>query len=171
VVFHRGASGFGLLGSLMAVGSIAAAAFVTLRRGSVSVTMVLGAAVALCVFNGLSGLAPGYFPFAVVLVPVAFAQIMLTVTAISVLQLESAPEYRGRVVALFTVLMMGTAPVTAPLVGWWAEHVGIRSAVVMTSVVALVGTVTVIAAMGGHRRRIPQEANESSSREATVVRP
>jgi MFS family permease len=171
VVFHRGASGFGLLGSLMAVGSIAAAAFVTLRRRGVNVTMVLGAAVALCVFNGLSGLAPGYLPFAVVLVPVAFAQIMLTVTAISVLQLESAPEYRGRVVALFTVLMMGTAPVTAPLVGWWAQHVGIRSAVVMTSVVALLGTVTVIAAMSGRRRPIPQEADQSSSREATVIRP
>jgi predicted MFS family arabinose efflux permease len=57
------------------------------------------------------------------------------------LQLTSAPEMRGRVLALLVVAIGGTTPIGAPLMGWIAEQIGTRA----TFVVA--GALTAIAAM------------------------
>jgi MFS family permease len=146
VVFHRGAGGFGLLGSVMAVGSLVAAVLAA-RRRSVSIRTAILAATALCLFNMVSAAMPGYGAFAVALIPVAFAQITFTVAANSILQIESDPRYRGRVMALFTVLMLGTTPIFAPPVGWWAQHFGARSVLVTSSAMALAGTLAVLLAL------------------------
>ena len=42
------------------------------------------------------------------------------------LQLNSAEEYRGRVLSLYTLLFAGTTPIGGAITGWLADLWGIR---------------------------------------------
>jgi MFS family permease len=141
--FGRGAQQFGLLGSVTAIGSLAGAALAA-RRKSVTWRLVAVAAVAFTTVNMVSGLMPGYVSFAASLVLVGITQLTFITAANSSLQLRSAPEMRGRVMALFMVLTMGTTPIGAPLVGWISEDFGPRTALVVTNLVALLGVAVVL---------------------------
>jgi MFS family permease len=142
-VFGKGAGEFGLLGSVVAIGSLAGAVLAA-RRKSVPVPFVAGAAAVFVTLNMLSGLSPGYVSFAVVMVVVGMSQITFITAANSCLQLVSEPHLRGRVMALFMVLTMGTAPIGAPLIGWVAQHEGTRVALVGCNAVALIGIAVVL---------------------------
>jgi MFS family permease len=142
-VFGKGAGEFGLLGSVVAIGSLAGAA-IAIRRKTVPVRFVVAAATAFVVLNMLSGFSPSYLTFALVLVTVGMAQITFIVAANSCLQLVSAPQLRGRVMALFMVLTMGTAPLGAPIVGWVAEQTSARVALVAGNLAALLGIAMVL---------------------------
>jgi MFS family permease len=52
-------------------------------------------------------------------------------------QVEADPAMHGRVLALQTVLMVGTTPIGGPLLGWLADTVGSRAPIVLGGVVAL----------------------------------
>ncbi|WP_169316777.1 MFS transporter [Actinacidiphila oryziradicis] len=141
--FGRGAREFGLLGSVTAIGSLVGAALAA-RRKSVSWRFVTASATAFATVNLLSAFMPGYTAFAIALVPVGLTQLTFITAANSSLQLGSAPEMRGRVMALFMVLTMGTTPVGAPLIGWIAQQAGARTALVVSNLVALLGIVVVL---------------------------
>ena len=50
----------------------------------------------------------------------------VTTTANSVLQLSTEPFMRGRIIAMFMAIALGTTPIGAPIVGWIADHFGAR---------------------------------------------
>lgn len=163
--FGRGAREFGLLGSVLAVGSLAGAALAA-RRKSVSWKFVAASAVAFGVVNMLSGFMPGYVAFAVALVPVGLTQLTFITASNASLQLGAAPEMRGRVMALFMVLTMGTTPIGAPLIGWIAQVWGARTALVLSNLVALLGIGVVLAL---HRITAPPPpASEADNLETRV---
>jgi MFS family permease len=141
-VFRVGAVQFGLLSSIMAVGSLAGAAL-SVRRRSITPTFVVYAALAFAGCNVVSGLMPGYVSFAVVMVLVGLAQLTFITSANSLLQLCVDPDMRGRVLALYLVLLTGSTTVGAPTLGWLASTFGVRAAIVTFGVVAMLGTVTV----------------------------
>lgn len=60
-----------------------------------------------------------------------------------ILQLESAPEMRGRVMALWGVAFLGSTPVGAPIIGWVSQHYSPRAGL------ALGGVAAVLAALLG----------------------
>ena len=64
----------------------------------------------------------------VAVVPLGVAMIMFIASANSLLQLRSDPWMRGRVMALYGVLFIGTTPVGAPAMGWLAERFGVQAA-------------------------------------------
>jgi MFS family permease len=142
--FDRGAAEYGLLGSVMAVGSIAGAAAVVVRR-TVGPRFVVVSGIVFCSVSAASALMPGYLAFAAALLAVGAAQILFTTAANSALQLGSAPEMRGRVMAVFTMLMMGSTPLGAPLLGWVADAFGARVALAGGGAVALAGVLAVAA--------------------------
>jgi MFS family permease len=143
-VYHKGAREFGLLGSIMAIGSLAGA-LLAARRRSVTVRFAVGAALAFGGFTLLSSAMPGYPAFAVALIPVALAQLTFITAANSALQLSADPALRGRVMALFMVLMTGTTPLAAPVIGWLAQHAGARLALAASSAAGIAGVLVCVA--------------------------
>lgn len=149
--FGEGASEFGLLGASVAVGSLLGG-FVLARRAEVDHRVVVVAAVTFCVLQGISVLAPSYGMFALALVPVGIAQVAFIAAAATTLQLTAEPAMRGRVMALYLVILMGSRPLGSVLLGWAAEVLNPRVAVVTTAaLLPLVGVLGVVAVL---RRRL-----------------
>ncbi|HSF98585.1 MAG TPA: MFS transporter [Ornithinibacter sp.] len=124
-VFDKGAGEFGLLGSIMAVGSLAAA-LRSAGRKEPRLRVLLVSLAAFTVAATVAALAPTYWTFALALVPVGFAALTALTTANAMVQTRVAPEMRGRVMALYLAIFMGGTPVGAPLIGWISEVFGPR---------------------------------------------
>jgi MFS family permease len=136
-VFHTGAASFGLLTTAIAVGALSGALAGSGRRSRPSVWTVLVSAVAFGVLETASGLMPTYLTTAIVLVPTGFCMIYLAQAANQRIQLGVDPELRGRVMALYVLVFLGTNPIGAPVVGWVAEAFGARASIWLGGVVSL----------------------------------
>ena len=79
------------------------------------------------------------------------------------LQLRADPAYRGRVMALFSVAMMGSTPIGSPIVGWIGEHISPRVALLVGAVGALAA-----AAFGWFQLREQSDPSSHSPREEAV---
>ena len=140
-VFDKGAGEFGLLGSIMAIGSLSAA-LLSARRKVPRLRVLLLALTGFTVAAALAALAPTYWLFAAALVPVGLTALTALTTANAMVQTRVAPEMRGRVMALYMAIFMGGTPAGAPLIGWIAEQFGPRWTIGIGAVamaVALVG--------------------------------
>jgi len=123
--FHKGPTEYGLLGSIMAIGSLTAA-LLSARRKSPRLRVLL---IALTGFTGataLGALAPTYVLFAVALVPIGLFALTALTTANAMVQLTVDPQMRGRVMALYMAIFMGGTPIGAPLIGWLGDVAGPR---------------------------------------------
>lgn len=144
MVFDQGASEFGLLGTIMAVGTLAAA-LLAARRKRPRLLVVMVAMGVFTVSMLLSAVAPNFWVFAALLVPCGLAATTMMITCNSLLQLTSSAEYRGRVMSLYMLLFMGSTPVGAPIIGWIGETLGPRWALGLGA--TALGVVWIIAAI------------------------
>lgn len=124
-VFGKGAGEYGLLGSVLAIGSLAGA-LMAARRSRPRVRLVIGAAFAFGVTSGLMALAPTFELYAVAAVFVGFSSLTMITAANTVIQLSTEPNMRGRVMSLYLLVFLGSTPVGSPIVGWIAEEWGGR---------------------------------------------
>jgi MFS family permease len=124
-VFHSDARGFGLLSSIMAVGTLSGALFAAGRRKPSLASLLVGAGV-FGLGCTLAGLAPGYWWFGAALVVIGAAGLTFTNGTNSIMQLSTEPAMRGRVMALRVGVALGGTPIGAPIVGWVANHFGPR---------------------------------------------
>lgn len=123
-VFDTGAESFGLFTTALAVGSLGGALAGSGRRARPSVWVVLGAAIGAAGFGTLVGLAPTYWLVAALLVPSGFFMVFFAQAANQRVQLGVDAAFRGRVMALWVLVFLGTNPIGAPIVGWVAETFG-----------------------------------------------
>jgi MFS family permease len=124
-VFHADARGFGLLSSIMAVGTLSGALIAAGRDRVGFGSLLLGAAV-FGLGCTLAAVAPGYWLFAGALVVIGVSALTFTNGTNSLMQLSTAPAMRGRVMALRIAIALGGTPIGAPIVGWVADHFGPR---------------------------------------------
>jgi MFS family permease len=124
-VFHADARGYGLLSSIMAIGTVAGALVAAGSDKARFGSLLVGAAV-FGLGCTLAALAPGYWFFAGALVVIGVSALTLTNTTNSLMQLSTAPAMRGRVMALRVGIALGGTPIGAPIVGWVANHFGPR---------------------------------------------
>jgi predicted MFS family arabinose efflux permease len=124
-VFHSNASAFGLLSSIMAVGSLSGALFAASRKKPGLASLSMGAGV-LGLGYTLAALAPGYWWFAAALALSGAAALTLTNGTNSIMQLSTEPSMRGRVMALRVGVALGGMTIGAPIGGWVANHFGPR---------------------------------------------
>ncbi|MBP2705588.1 MFS transporter [Microbispora sp. RL4-1S] len=137
-VYGAGASSFGIASSMFAVGAFGGA-LLAARRVKPSRRFLLAGALSFGLFQVLSGLAPVYPAFLLLLVPAGMAMITVNTTANTIVQLGASPEMRGRVMGIYVLVFTGGAPIGAPLVGWLAELAGPRIAVVAAGTLSMVG--------------------------------
>jgi MFS family permease len=124
-VFHSDAKEFGLLSSIMAVGTISGALLAAGRDKPQFGSLLIGAAV-FGIGCTLAALSRGYWWFAGSLVVIGVAALTLTNTTNSMMQLSAEPAMRGRVMALRLAVALGGTPIGAPIVGSVANHFGPR---------------------------------------------
>jgi MFS family permease len=123
--FHKGPEEYGLLGSVMAVGSLAAA-LLSARRAKPRLRVLLVSLVGFTLATGAAALAPTYGLFAIALIPVGLAALSALTTANAMVQLSVDPAMRGRVMALYMAIFMGGTPLGAPIIGWIGDAWGPR---------------------------------------------
>ncbi|MFI6267902.1 MFS transporter [Micromonospora zamorensis] len=136
-VFHTGAASFGLFSTALAVGALGGALSGTGRRSRPSVWVVLGAAIACASFGTLVGFASAYWLVVALLVPTGFCMVFFAQAANQRIQMGVDAAFRGRVMALWVLVFLGTNPVGAPLIGWIAERYGAGASIWMGGLVSL----------------------------------
>ena len=131
---------FTLIYSVIAVGSLGGA-LLSARRSSVSVRHIILSCYAFGVAMLLLAVTPNVpFTYPIgILVGVSSIAFMTTSTAI--VQLRADPSMRGRVLALQTVVFLGSTPIGGPILGWVCQHYGARTGVVIGGVSAIVAGV------------------------------
>lgn len=139
-VYGKGASEFGILGSALAVGSLSGA-LMAARRPKVRIRLLVFSAAAFGVAEIVAGSLPSYVAFVLFCPLIGLATITLLNSANATLQVESDPELRGRVMAIYMTIVMGGTPVGAPIIGWIGETYGARWTLIVGGVLVLVGVV------------------------------
>ena len=124
-VFHTGSGQYGLLTSMMAVGSVIGA-LLAARRVKPDIRLLLKSSVIFGVGCAVAAIMPKYGLFGLVLVIVGVSSQTLTTSTNSYVQLSTDPSMRGRVVAILLAIAVGGTPLGAPIVGWVADTFGPR---------------------------------------------
>ncbi|MDO8106671.1 MFS transporter [Isoptericola sp. b441] len=132
-VFGKGAGEYGILGSVLAIGSLSGA-LLAARRERPRVRLVLGAALAFGVAMGVQAMMPTYLLYTVMCIPVGLASLTMMTAANSAIQTSTTPQMRGRVMALYMMVFIGATPIGSPIVGWVAEQFGARWSVGIGSI-------------------------------------
>lgn len=135
--FGMGPEEFGVLGSIMAVGTLAGA-LLAARRSGPRLRFMLGGALFLGAFTLLASVAPSFWIYAVVLIPVGLASITFLNSCNTTIQLSVGPQFRGRVLALYLAILQGGTAIGAPLMGWIGTEFGARWSVAAGGAIVLV---------------------------------
>ncbi|MGZ4606356.1 MAG: MFS transporter [Blastococcus sp.] len=157
-VFGLGAEAFGLLSTFFAIGSLTGALLSTRRSLRPRQRFLVGSSVVFGLLTVVAGLMPGYWSFAVMLIPTGAAALVFSVANNSFVQLGVDPQMRGRVMALYFMCFMGGTPVGAPVIGWISEHLGAPWGLILGGGVCVVAGLTAAAflARGRRVRLVPQ---------------
>lgn len=141
--FNSGAGVFGVLSSVMAVGSVAGA-LLSARRSKPRLRYIYGAAAAFGVACGAAALAPTVWLFGITLVPVGLFALTLMTSANAYVQTTTEQVMRGRVMALYFAIFLGGTPIGAPIVGLVSNAFGPRWSL---AVAAAAGIIAALAGM------------------------
>ncbi|MFF5080624.1 MFS transporter [Actinoplanes sp. NPDC000266] len=138
--FNAGASSFGLLTTALAAGSLCGALAGSARRKRPSVYLVIGAALIFSVLEFAVGFTPNFVVAMIVLFPTGFFSIFLAQAANHRVQMGVDPKFRGRVMALYVLVFLGTTPIGASLAGWWGERYGVASSIWVAGIICFVAS-------------------------------
>lgn len=154
VEFDHGAGEYGILSSVLAVGSLTGA-LLAARRDRPRLGVIVAAAAGFGSACVISALMPTYLGFGISLVLVGFTAITLMTTANATVQVTTAPHMRGRVMAIYMAIFMGGTPLGAPLIGLVANEAGPRWALGVGAASGFVAAALGLAYLwrGGHLRR------------------
>ena len=141
--FHSGASGLGLLNGVVAVGALVGALTTARRTKPLRLRTVASAAWALASALVVAAAAPNQLVFTVLLTLVGAANLGFLTSAQSLVQLAVVDHLRGRVVGLYMLVFIGSGALGGPVVGLLAEHVGARSALLVSGMAPALVTILV----------------------------
>jgi MFS family permease len=147
---RAGATGFGFMTAAMGIGAVIGGLLVA-ARGKIGLRPLVLSALGFGTALALATVAPD-LPLELVALGIAGAgSIAFMSMGNSTLQLNSAPEMRGRVMSLWFVAFQGSTPIGAPLVGLTMAAIGPRAGL------GLGATVALLVAFGGALaiRRLP----------------
>lgn len=141
ITFHGGAGLAGLLMAVLGSGTVVGALSAAHRSRQTSAT-VLVAAAALGASMVMAASLPSKVLVTVALVPVGALAVFFGSTSNAHMQMRSAPQFRGQVMAIYSLLTLGSTVVGGPFVGWvcqhWNPRIGLGMAGVATALTAAV---------------------------------
>jgi MFS family permease len=167
--FHGDSGMYATMSSVMGAGAVAGGLWTAGRRAGRLSTLAWSSVVFGAVILA-AAVAPGLGAELAALVVVGAASITFLALGNTMLQLEAAPEMRGRVMALWSVAFLGSTPVGGPIIGVVGEHVGARWSLVVGGVAAVAGGAYGLARLRlAARRAGAPEALEAQAAPAPVV--
>jgi MFS family permease len=138
--FGLGPAEFGLLGSILAVGSFTGV-LVSARLEHLRVPkFVMAGGIMFGLLLTIAAWMPNYGSFAAILPIVGGIALLTLISANSYVQTNSDPKLRGRVMGIYLLIFMGGTPIGSPLIGLFAEAVGIRWAIFACGVIVLIAS-------------------------------
>jgi MFS family permease len=158
-----GARGYGLLMAAAGVGSVTAFVRLTspldrpaMRRTLLVGLLLLGAGLVIFSFSRRFDLSLGMSLF------IGMGMILYSATTNMMIQTAVRDEYRGRIMSLFTFMLVGTSPAGSFLMGWMADHLGAPNATRVAGVGCILGAVWVVYRLRVLARREAQAAGAES---------
>jgi MFS family permease len=143
-VFQVGPEQFGLLTTALAAGALAGALASSGRRSRPSVWVVLGSATAFGVLETVVGFGPSFWVTAILLLPTGFFMIFFAQACNQRIQLGVDAAHRGRVMALWVLVFLGTTPVGSLVMGWLSQQYGPRAGVWLGGVVSALAAASML---------------------------
>ncbi|HEY0693186.1 MAG TPA: MFS transporter [Kribbella sp.] len=143
VVFQTGATGYGVLNSVVAVGSLAGALLSARRLRPTRLRNLVGIASILAVTEMVAAVAPSLWTFLPLLCALGMATLMFLTAAQSMVQLTTPDGLRGRVAGIYNLVFIGGGAIGGPLVGWIAEHYGARFSLLLAGLIPATATVAI----------------------------
>jgi MFS family permease len=149
--FGGDAGTYGTMLALFGAGSLAGALVMAGRVSRPHVRMVAVLALAVGALSLAIAAAPA-LPVAWLVLPLlGGAGISFAIAGNSTLQLTSSDEMRGRVMALYTVVFLGSTPIGGPIAGWIGQHVSPRVGLAGGGVVAVAAGLLALGWVSAHR--------------------
>ncbi|WP_201276628.1 MFS transporter [Marisediminicola senii] len=137
VEFGAGAAEFGVLSSIMAIGSVTGA-LLSAKRESPRMRFLIASSIIFALGCLLAAVLPSLWMFAAALVLIGVAAQTFMTTANGLVQLSTDAAVRGRVMAIYMAIFMGGTPIGAPVVGWIANEFGPRWSLVAGGAAGLI---------------------------------
>lgn len=145
--FGKGPAEYGILGSVLAIGSLTGV-LISARLEHLRVPkFVIGAGLLFGLLLMATAWMPSYETFALMLPVVGGMGLVMLVSANSFVQTNCEPSLRGRVIGIYLLITVGGTPIGAPLIGWLAENIGIRMSLFLCGVVVLLATTILLAVL------------------------
>ena len=150
-VYDRGPAEYGLLGTTLAIGSLTGALLGARREGRPRQRLVVLAGLAFGSVEIVLGLMPSYLTFALLTPLLGLSLLTMLNAANTTVQLSVDQAMRGRVMALYMMLVMGGTPLGAPVVGWVGATFGARWTLIGGGAMSVVGVLLAVAFFHGFR--------------------
>lgn len=152
--FEGTAGGYGLLSTMLAVGTLSGALVAARRTEPARLRHFLAGALAFGVFEVVVGVMPTFWLVAVVLIPVGVANIMFTTSAMNIMQLSVDSQMRGRVMGIYMLCFLGGTPIGSPLLGWLAQVTDPRAPLIVGGAISAIAVVVcgLLLMRAGHMR-------------------
>ena len=142
-IFHKDAGAFGLLGSVLAVGSLFAAIVSTRLDQRRKPLFIIISASIFGVALIVQAVMPSYLAFALALPVCGFFALTTMISANTYVQATTPQELRGRVMGFYILIFLGATPVGSPLIGWLADVIGVRQTVAFCGLITSLGSIAV----------------------------
>jgi len=163
---HKTNATYTILFSVMGAGSVMTALIIAHRKLVGLNHAIFGAGVLGLAMLGLA-IAPNLAAAVPIVFVVGVASILYTTATTTLVQVEAKANMRGRVLALQTILLMGTTPLGGPLLGWLADNYGGRVPLVVGGIAGLVAAAIGYYAYRLHIVQNIQYSDPSSQSEGT----
>jgi MFS family permease len=158
---HRSYEGSGMeigwLYAALGLGAFLGAIAMANRQTEPTLRRLAGFSVAFGAFLAVAGWAPTFALGLIAMVPVGYASMLFAITANSTLQRFTRADMRGRVMALYTTIFLGSSAIGGPIAGWVAEVWGVPEALVAS------GAVAVVAGLIALRARAPASKDDRAT--------
>jgi len=168
-VFHSGASGYGLLSAIVAVGSVTGA-LISARQPRPRLRRLMAFGAALAALDMLSAAAPGQAAYGALLLPIGACTLLLMTSANSTVQTAAHDAIRGRVMGVYLLVFIGGAAAGGPLLGLVDQHAGPRAGMLLAGLVPAAATALIAAKLAGGHTREPGMAT-ADGRDPGSLRP
>ena len=135
--FGLGPASFGLMGTFIAVGSLAGAIGSARLERFRNAKFVIKGGLLFSISIMAFSIIPSYFLYILWLPICGFTALTTLVSANSIVQTSTDPAIRGRVMGLYLLIFMGGTPFGSPLIGTTAELIGIRPTIALCGGISL----------------------------------
>jgi len=166
--FDGGASTYTALAVAMAAGSVVGA-LATGARGRVGPGLLVAAAFGFGAVALLAAGAPTLPMEIAALVPLGAASVTFAAGINSSLQLAADPAMRGRVMALYSIVFLGSAPIGGPIAGWLSQSIDPRAALILAGAAGLAAALGARAAFNHQRVAGPGDGRPECDRAPAPV--